>query len=663
VAVGGVNSNGLNFSGLSTGIDTTKIIGGLTKLNQRRIDALKSKEAGLTTKQAIFVGLQSKLFDLQTKTAALARAAGGAFDARTATTSDATAVTAAAGTAAAPGTYNLTVTALAQAQQVASQGFSDPNAQLKQGTLAIQVGSGAATTVTVDGRNNTLQGLADSINAVGGDAKATVINDGSAAGYRLMLTAAKTGAANGIVVTNGLTAGAGADIDPAAAVLQAATDAAVKLGSGPGAITVTSSTNQLNGLIPGLSVNLLRADPAKPVTLTVGNDTGGVAKGVQDFVDSFNAAVGFVNDQSKFDSKTRTAGVLLGNRDAAGIKNDLAAALNATIPGLGSAANRLSSVGLSFANDGTLALDQAKLGQALTGQTGAGVADLKRLFALSGTSDNPGLAFAFGSDKTKASGAGGYQVNLTTPAARAAVVATGPPAGAVVIGPANNALLLKLNGLTSSGITIPPGSYAPGDLTAILQQQINANDALKGNQVAVGLDGSGKLQITSQLYGSGSKVEITGGTALAALGFAGTETATGTDAAGSFTVGGQVEPATGSGQLLTGSPVNASTAGLAVRSTLTAPGTATVSVNQGLASRLNQVLTKYLDTTGGRLKGITAGYQANIDDIEKTITKQNTLLQTKTDELTLRFAAMESAVSNLKGIQSQLASLVNTTSN
>ena len=656
--VSGVNSNGLNFSGLATGIDSSKIIDGLTRINQNRIDNLKAQQTDVATKQTTFVALQAKLFDLQSKTSALSRSAGGAFDARTATTSDATAMTAAAGTAAVPGTYTVTVTGLAQAQQLASAGYADANAQIKEGTLSLAVGTGAAVTVTIDSRNNTLRGLADAINAAGGDVKASVINDGSATPYRLMLTSAKTGAANGIAVTNNLTGGTGAAVDPAATVLQAASDAAVKLGTGAGALTVNSPTNQLTALIPGVSLNLIRADATKPLTLTVAPDTAGVTKAMGDFVDAYNAAIGFVNDQSTFDTKTQTAGVLLGNRDAAELKNQLADALSATIPGLGGAANRLSSVGLSFKDDGTLALDQGKLSDALSGTGGATPADLKKLFALSGSSDNPGLAFAIGGDKTKPTSGTPYTVNLTTPATRATVVATGPPAGAIVIQPANNTLLMKLNGLSSAGITIPSGTYTAQDMAALLQQKINADATLNGNQVAVGLDGAGKLQITSTQYGSASKVEITGGTALADLGFAGTETATGTDVAGNFVVNGQTEAATGSGQVLTGKAGNKNTDGLSIRSSLGTTGSANVTVNQGLASRLNAVLSKYLDATTGRLATITKGYQASIDDFSKSIDKQNDLLATTKDNLTQQFAAMETAVNNLKGIQTQLTSLV-----
>ena len=64
-----------------------------------------------------------------------------------------------------------------------------------------------------------------------------------------MLTSNSDGADNTIAITNNLTAGRGSDIDPAATTVQAAADAQVKIGSGPGAMTVSSATNQLTGLI------------------------------------------------------------------------------------------------------------------------------------------------------------------------------------------------------------------------------------------------------------------------------------------------------------------------------------------------------------------------------------------------------------------------------
>jgi flagellar hook-associated protein 2 len=493
--------------------------------------------------------------------------------------------------------------------------------------------------------------------------RAAIINDGSGTPYRLSLTSTKTGAANAISITNNLNTGTGAAIDPLNTTVQAASDATVKLGSGAGAITVNSTTNQLNGLIPGVSLNALKADTTKPIVVTVTNDTEAVSTALKDFVTSFNATIDFINSQSKFDPKTQQGGVLLGNRDTATLANELTAALSASIPGLSTNANRLSSVGLSFGSDNKLTLDQSKLDQALSGQNGANLADLKKLFAISGTSDNPGVSFVLGTGKTQPSSGSPYQVQVTAPATRAAAVATNALGGSVTLSPPNNSLMLKLNGLTAVGITLDPGTYTPESLTTLLQQRINSNTALNGNLVSVGLTPDNKLQITSQQYGAASTVAFDGGGALATLGFTGTETGTGTDVAGSFIVNGQTEAATGTGQSLTGNAGNSRTDGLQVRATTTTPTTANVNVTQGVASRLSAVLTKYLDATSGKLKTIDDGFQQQFDALGKTITRQNTFLDSKKSELARRFAAMESAVNNLKGLQGQLTSLVPTTSN
>lgn len=659
--VGGINSNGLNFTGLSTGIDTQKIIDGLTAINQGRVTQLEAKRDRFTLQQSTFAALQGTLFDLQSKLTNLSRSVAGAFDGRKATSSDENALAAAASTSATPGTYSLTVVGLAQAQQTASAGFADPAARIKEGTLELRVGSAAGVTVTIDSRNNTLQGLADAVNAAGSDVKASVINDGSATPYRLVLSSTRTGAANTIQVTNNLTAGTGAAIDPLATTLQAARDAEVKLGSGAGAVTVLNPTNQLNALIPGVSLNLKQADPAKAVTVTVAADTGAASKAVQDFVASYNAVVDFIDKRDDFNADTGQAGVLLGNREAANLESDLTAALTTVVGGVKADMNRLSSLGVTFTDKGRLEVNTAKLDQALGGQvTGVTLDDVKRMFALTGASNNPGVGFVLGTTKTKPTTTP-YQVNVTAPATRAAVTATNALAGSVVISPPDTALSIKLNGLAAVGITIEPGTYTPAQVANLLQQGINTNPALAANPVAVALDPDNKLTIKSQLYGSSSKVEFAGGGALAALGFTGTETATGQNVAGNFVVNGQTETATGSGQVLTGAAGNKNTEGLQVRSGLAAAGSADLTVTQGLAARLNQVLSKYLDTGNGRLSVLDKQFEAQVDAVDEQIARQNALVDGQKERLALRFAAMEQAVNNLKGVQSSLTSLIPTT--
>ena len=104
--------------------------------------------------------------------------------------------------------------------------------------------------------------------------------------------------------------------------VQQATDASVSVGTGSGSL-VASPTNQVNGVIQGVTLNLLAAKPGENVSLTVAADTGSVATAVQSFVKSYNAVVGTINSATSYDPTTKTAGILLGNSDVGSIQNQL----------------------------------------------------------------------------------------------------------------------------------------------------------------------------------------------------------------------------------------------------------------------------------------------------------------------------------------------------
>ncbi len=216
-SLGGSSSGTLNFTGLASGIDTNQIIQGLLQIQQQQVTNLQAQQKAVTGQETTFKGIEAKLLTLQGTAAALARAVGGVFDASSVTSSDQNAVTGAASSGAAPGVYSFRVGSLAQAAVIASQGFDGPGSTVTTGTFGFQVGSGPVTSVTIDGTNNTLQGLADAINAANAGVTASVINDGSgprSQPYRLVLTAGQTGAANAVTVTSNLGADAGGATRP-----------------------------------------------------------------------------------------------------------------------------------------------------------------------------------------------------------------------------------------------------------------------------------------------------------------------------------------------------------------------------------------------------------------------------------------------------------------
>lgn len=202
-----LSANRLSINGLASGLDTTKIIDGLLAVQRQRIEQLQAKQTRFTQRQTAYKGIEARLLALQGNLTALARTQNGAFDGRTVASSNKDLVTAAASSSAAPGVYQVQVNSLARAQQIISQGFDSLSSTITQGVLQIRVGGGAAKSITIDGGNNSLQGLANAINAAGAGVTATIINDGSPAGtqpFRLLLTSGSTGASNSISITNSL---------------------------------------------------------------------------------------------------------------------------------------------------------------------------------------------------------------------------------------------------------------------------------------------------------------------------------------------------------------------------------------------------------------------------------------------------------------------------
>ncbi len=197
----------ITFSGLSTGIDFQAIVDATILAEQRRIDLVIASQAEETARLTAVQSFNGLLLGLLTSTNSLSDQDN--FRVQTVTSSHESLATASVTGNAALGTHSLTINRLAQAHQLASQGFANTDTvNIGVGTVSIQVGSGATTVIDIDTGNNTLGGLRDAINNSDADVTATIINDGSASNpYRLLLTANQTGAANTIDMTVALAGG------------------------------------------------------------------------------------------------------------------------------------------------------------------------------------------------------------------------------------------------------------------------------------------------------------------------------------------------------------------------------------------------------------------------------------------------------------------------
>lgn len=83
-------------------------------------------------------------------------------------------------------------------QHYASQKYASTTASVAQGTMTVKAG-GKQVTLTIDGTNDTLQGVADALDDLAG-VKARVADDG-AGGYRLIVTDAVTGSTEDVEIS------------------------------------------------------------------------------------------------------------------------------------------------------------------------------------------------------------------------------------------------------------------------------------------------------------------------------------------------------------------------------------------------------------------------------------------------------------------------------
>lgn len=206
---------------------------------------------------------------------------------------------------------------------------------------------------------DTLDDVVQKINNAGGPAVASIINDGTTtAPYRLSLTATASGRAGRFVVDDG---GFGLALQ----VLEAGEDARVFYGSSDPAkgILLTSSDNTLDGVINNVSIDLKSAS-ADPVTVTLSRDTAGIEKELNAFVSAYNAVLGRIEFQTRYDAETETRGPLLGDSTLGLMRGRLASSIIGEGINISGQFSNLIEIGFEIGEGGRLSLDTDRFREA-----------------------------------------------------------------------------------------------------------------------------------------------------------------------------------------------------------------------------------------------------------------------------------------------------------
>ena len=139
----------VTIDGLVSGLDTESIVNGLLEIQQTQLDRIQLKRSDVLAEKTAFNTLQAQLVTFRSSLASLARVQNSPFTKQSVSVSNEDVLSATASQNAASGIYRLTVNSVAKAHQVATQGFTDTEAAVSQGTLEIRLGSGDVTTITV----------------------------------------------------------------------------------------------------------------------------------------------------------------------------------------------------------------------------------------------------------------------------------------------------------------------------------------------------------------------------------------------------------------------------------------------------------------------------------------------------------------------------------
>ena len=379
----------ISFGGLGNGVDFGQVVSELVKVQRQPIDKMTAAKLDLQKKLTDYGQLGTKLLALQSAASQLRLPSS--FDQSTSAVSNSDILDAQSSAAAGKGSYTVQVTQLAMSHQItnkAAKAVASTTSAIVSGgagTFTFKVGSGSNQVVTLnDGA--TLDDLRSAINDLGAGVTASVINTGteSSPAYRLTLTATNSGATNTIsIVTDTTTLDfLNASGTGGSDTLQAGQNAILVIGDpDQSPITIQRESNVVTDAIPDVTLTLKSKTTADPVTVSINSDPETVKTNIKNLATAYNDIVKFINERTAYDTTTKTGGDFFNESTAKGVLTRLRSALTTSVSGAATF-QTVGQIGFKTERDGTITIDEAKLGSALASNYSA----TKALFVTQPTS-------------------------------------------------------------------------------------------------------------------------------------------------------------------------------------------------------------------------------------------------------------------------------------
>jgi len=396
VGIGSLSTSGgsTKLSGTLFGIDVNELVDSLVEAKSVPNTLRQDKIDTNTKKISAYSDLRTKLTALQTASTALRnpRVTSGdsdAFEAKQTLSRESGSIAASslygvsAQNGAANGTYSVTINRVAKADTIS-------------GTQAITASSATPVTtagnLVLEGTNialtssMTLTQIKDAINNVSSTTKVTAsIVQAGTNDYRLLLKGSQTG--NAISISDDQTGSILTDLGLAAS---GATDTSLSAEIILDGVTVTRTSNSVNDLITGVSMELYQADIGKPISLTISDNLSGVSDAVTSFITAYNDIVDYVQAQRQTDTTGAIGEDQLLYNDS--LMQSVYRALQSTVSAGASgvttgALKSLGDIGIDLTQDGKLEVsDDTKFEDALL----SNLDQVKALFGFS-SSESSGI--------------------------------------------------------------------------------------------------------------------------------------------------------------------------------------------------------------------------------------------------------------------------------
>ena len=335
---------GLSFGSATSGagFDVSSTVTSILAIQQGIETPWKTQLTSLEAQNTAFSTIGTDLATLSTSLQSLTDLEGVTAEKEGASSNtDVLSLSSASPTASA-GSHSIVVNSLAQTSSVYTDAVSNASDTLS-GSLSIQVGSGAAQTITVGSSSNTMATLEAAINAAGIGVQASLVSDTT--GTRLSLVSSTSGSAGQLTVTSNLTDATTAKSLATQTGLEGE-DASLTVDG----LAMTSGSNTVSTAIPGVTFQLLGTSTA-PVQVQITNDTADISTAMNAFVTAYNKVVGDLGTQEGNDSNGNPE-PLYGDPTVSLMQTQLSEALLG-----GAASGSISSItqlGVTVNQDGTL---------------------------------------------------------------------------------------------------------------------------------------------------------------------------------------------------------------------------------------------------------------------------------------------------------------------